>query len=194
MRQTSKGSRIMSRRVSKNLNEVALFLLCCGGLTACLYTFFANPLNETSLMQRRVEALRPVSQPAEADGLTALLARSWVSADARNQAALTFCMSEINAIIDREFTGLYFTAEEAAKEAATYTNCVRLIAILASDSVRGRSDAHDWVRRKIDSRLAPRITACNRDIQASVERFDRELAASTLRMATEVAALSLIHI
>jgi hypothetical protein len=121
--------------------------------------------------------------------LAAMLGRSRSAADARNQAALTLCTAEITAVLDRQFTDLSFRAEATAAEVATYKNCVKLIAMLASDQVRGRTDAQAWVRARVEAGIGPQVTACQREVQAVLDRLDRELAASTLTLATEMAAI-----
>jgi len=134
---------------------------------------------------------RPTASPSPvaADGLAGLLARSRSAADVRNQAALTLCTSEITAVLDRQFADLSLRAESAAAEVATYKHCIKIIAMLASDRVRGRSDAPNWVRIRIERSLEPQIIECQQEIQAVLDRFDRELAASTLTMAAEIAAI-----
>ena len=116
-----------------------------------------------------------------------LIARSMSAASARNEAALAVCTSEISGILDREFAELHEAAGPTTRAVATSKNCLRLIALLASDTVRGRSDADDWVCRRINERLAPQVDDCQRQIQDAIDVFDRELAASTMTLATELA-------
>lgn len=127
--------------------------------------------------------------PAPTADLAGMLSQSRAAADARNQAALALCTSEITAVLDRQFTHLYFKAETTAAGIATYKNCVKVIAMLASDQVRGRTDASDWVQARVELGIEPQIAECQREVQAVLERLDRELAASTLTLATEMAAI-----
>lgn len=130
-----------------------------------------------------------VVTPPAAD-LAGMLAHSLSAAEGRNSVALTLGTSEITAILDRQFTDLSFAAESVAGSIATYNRCVKLVAMLASDQVRGRSDARDWVQERIEARIDPQIATCEEEIQAVLDRLDRELAASTLTMATELAAIA----
>lgn len=145
----------------------------------------------TAASRRRPAAERlPVAvTPAAAADLAGLLAQSRSAADLRNQDALTLGTSEITAVLDRQFTDLYFRVESTAAGIATYQNCVKVIAMLASDQVRGRTDARGWVQARVESEIEPRITECQREVQAVLDRLDRELAASTLALATEMAAI-----
>jgi hypothetical protein len=124
-----------------------------------------------------------------ATDVTELVARSVCAASARNEAALADCTSAIREILDREFAKLHEAAGPAAKSVATFRTCLRLIALLASDKVRGRSDANNLVRRRINDWLDPDIDNCHRQIQDAIDTFDRELAASTLTLATELAGI-----
>lgn len=135
---------------------------------------------------RRKEPVRPVICVPRVD-VAKLLARSVSAAAARNESALEACTSEIREILDGQFAELHEAAHPAAKAVATSKNCLRLIALFASDTVRGRSNAEKWVQRRIDGRLAPMVEDCQRQIQDAIDRLDRELAASTLTLAAEVA-------
>lgn len=132
----------------------------------------------------------PVASPPETiHDLARMLGRSRAAADARNQAALTLGTAEINAVLNRQYTDLYFRAESTAAEVATYQNCVTVIAMLASDQVRGRTDAREWVRARVEAGIGPQVAECQREVQAVLDRLDRDLAASTLTLATEMAAI-----
>lgn len=132
---------------------------------------------------------KAVVEVAAAPDLAAMLADSRSAAEGRNQAALTLCTSEIVAVLDRQFGALHHSAESTAAGIATYGNCLKIIGMLASDKVRGRSDAHEWIRRRVEDGVAPRIGECQREVQAVLDRFDRDMAASTLAMAVELAAI-----
>lgn len=121
--------------------------------------------------------------------VAALVARSMSAASARNEAALGACTSKISMILDHNFSELHGAAGPTAKAVATSRNCLRLIALLASDTVRGRSDAENWVRRRVTDRLGPQVDDCQRQIQDAMDGFDRELSASTLTLATELAGI-----
>jgi len=129
---------------------------------------------------------------ASASDLAALIDSSRSAATLRNEAGLTLCTSKITGILDREFSDLYRSADSAAKDIATYGNCVTLVTTLASDKVFGGSEAEKWVRDRIDQKLGPNLERCQNDVQAAVDRLDRDLAASTLTMASELAALGTI--
>ena len=121
--------------------------------------------------------------------LASMIDRSRLRANSRNQAALTLCTAEITAVLDRQFTELAVKAEATASRVATYSNCVTLIAMLASDRVRGRSSAHNWVEQQVEAGVGSGIAECQREIQAVLDRFERELAASTITMAVDMGAM-----
>jgi hypothetical protein len=166
---------------------IGIILALC--VTAGLPAWFATEPD------RGQQGRRPVAQPVVVDAppaaadLAEMLAQSRSAAEGRNHAALALCTAEITAVLERQFTDLYFRAEPIAAEIATYNNCIKLVAMLASDQVRGRSDARDWVQERIEARINPQITTCQQEIQAAIERLDRELTASTLTMASELAAI-----
>lgn len=166
--------------------SVVVALALCA--TAGLPIWFAASSDHGDDRPGSVQFPNAVVTPPVGD-LAGMLAHSRSAAEGRNQAALTLCTAEITAVLDRQFTDLYFRAEPIAAAIATYKNCVRLVAMLASDQVRGRSDARDWVQERIEAKIDPQITTCQQEIQAALDRLDRELSASTLTMATELAAI-----
>jgi len=176
----------MSARVTSPLTRsVLLFVAICS--TAGVPVWFAWSADRGGIAQTLPRPSLPVEPPAS--NVAEMLARSRSTADARNQAALVICTSEITSALDRRFTDLYFTAESTASGIATYKNCVKIIAMMASDTVRGRSDAREWVQARIERQIDPQISDVHREIHVILDRFDRELNASTLTMATEVAAI-----
>jgi len=166
--------------------STVIFLALC--LTVGLSAWFAAAPDRGQLGVRPVPRPVAVEAPPAAD-LAGMLSHSRSAAEGRNQAALSLCTAEITAILDRQFTDLYFRAEPIAASIATYNNCVKLVAMLASDQVRGRSDARDWVQERIEGMIDPQIATCQQEIQTALDRLDRELTASTLTMATELAAI-----
>lgn len=166
-------------------STVAVVALCA---TAGV-TFWLAASSERGDNQHGPFQMPTAAEAAPAPDLRGMLSSSRSAADWRNQAALAVASSEVAAILDRNFTDLYFRAESTANAIATYNNCVKLVAMLASDQVRGRSDARDWVRERIEGRIDPQIMTCQREIQTAIDRLDRELTASTLTMATELAAI-----
>lgn len=167
-------------------SSVAVFALCS---TASLPLWLVGSGNREPVQSPAVPLPVVAAAPAPRVDLAAMLTRSRSAADARNQAALTLCTSEITTILDRQFNDLYFQAESTASDIATYKNCVKVIGMLASDQVRGRSDARVWIRKRIERKMAPQITKCQQEVQTAVDRLDRELSASTLTLATEMAAI-----
>jgi len=180
----------MAARFTQQLpSSVVLFVALC--VTAGLPAWFATSPDRGVGQQGVQPAAHPVVvETLPAPDLAGMLAQSRSAAGGRNQAALTLCTAEITAVLDRQFTDLYFRAEPIAAEIATYGNCVKLVAMLASDQVRGRADARDWVQKRIEGRIDPQITTCQQEIQTALDRLDRELTASTLTTATELAAIS----
>jgi len=164
---------------------VVVVALCA---TAGLPIWFAAPSDHGDDRPAPVRFPSAVVTPPAGD-LAGMVARSLSAAEGRIQVALTLGTSEITAIVDRTFTGLAFEAESVAGSIATYNRCVKLVAMLASDQVRGRSDAREWVQERIEERIDPQIATCEREIQAAIDWLDRELTASTLTMATELAAI-----
>jgi hypothetical protein len=143
--------------------------------------------------KHRNEPARPDAGVPAADNpgvdFAALVAQSMSAASARNEAALGAYTSKISRILDCKFSELREAARPTAKAVATSRNCLRLIALLASDTVRGRSDAENLVRKRITVRLGPQVDDCQRQIQDVIDEFDRELSASTLTLATELAEI-----
>lgn len=166
-------------------STVIILALC---VTAGLPAWFAVALDRGQQGSRPVPPSVAIGAPPTTD-LAGMLAQSRSAADGRNQASLSLCTAEITAVLDRQFTDLDYRAEPIAASIATYKNCVKLVAMLASDQVRGRSDARDWVQERIKSTIDPQITTCQQEIQTALDRLDRELTATTLTMATELAAI-----
>ncbi len=114
---------------------------------------------------------------------------SVASASARNHVSLTLATGETAAILQRHFSELAFATEAAAAEIATYENCLHLITLMASDQLRGRTDARIRLARLVEKAVTPTISPCQRDLDAALGKFDRELTASTLALATDLAAI-----
>jgi hypothetical protein len=140
--------------------------------------------------------LRPSAEPSvwtapapPSSGLYERIQLSMAAATSRNDQALAFCESEINAVLAREFAEIARKGDAAAAEVSTYSSCCGIIYRLAKDKVFGGSNAADYVDAELGGRLRPTLHACARDIDTALARFDRSLAESTVMLASELAQI-----
>lgn len=145
-------------------------VLCCQPVTA------ADPT-----------ANAPASDTLPAAGLNMQIMQAEAAARHRVQIAAQICLSEAKEILNRSFPALHRRNQRAMQQIACYTNCVKMIGMLAYDKVRGRSTCRAWLDRKLAGQFDGPATTLQRELQTTLDRFNQEMARTTAGLAVAVA-------
>ncbi|MBM4310279.1 MAG: hypothetical protein FJ119_04960 [Deltaproteobacteria bacterium] len=107
----------------------------------------------------------------------------------RNVHALERFERELGQIVRTHDAELIRRGQQAAAEASTYGSCSELIYYLAWDRVKRDNRSETHLNQVISPYINPALQALGTDVNTSVEKFDRDLQRSTVRLAYDLAAL-----
>lgn len=111
-------------------------------------------------------------------------------ASRRNLNALKVLELDVNRVVKEHEGKLSSAAREAAKEAADYGSCCKIVYYLAWDKVKGQDETEAYLNREIKPFLDPATQALGTDVDAAVKKLDYELRRSTVQLANDLAALA----
>jgi hypothetical protein len=118
---------------------------------------------------------------------------STAAANNRNEQAFSICERDLNQVLALEFGEIARRGEVAAAEVSSYSSCCTIIYRLAKDKVFGGASAADYVDAEVGRRIRPTLRTCGRELDDTLARFDRDLKASTVILASELAQIQAAH-
>lgn len=110
-------------------------------------------------------------------------------ASRRNLNALHIYEMNINRIYKEYEPKLSGAAQKAAREAADYGSCGKIIWFLASDKVTGQHTTEEYLNSQIMPFLDPVFRSLRSDINVEIRKFDNDLRDSSVQLAYDLAAL-----
>jgi hypothetical protein len=110
-------------------------------------------------------------------------------ASRRNVNALKVFEMDVNRVLKEHAAKMVSTAREAAKEAADYGSCSKIVYYLAWDKVKKQNETEAYLNREIKPFVDPAIQALGKDVDTAGKKLDYELRRSTVQLANNLAAL-----
>lgn len=162
-------------------------------LSCCLYrTVFTTAAVCLLLVCQSAFAAEPGAAAGEGgnspvDSLSLQIVQAEGVARQRAQIAAQLCLSEANEILNRSFPALHRRNRRAMQQIACYSNCVKMIGMLAYDKVRGRTTCRAWLDRKLAGQFDGPAAALQQELQTTLDRFNQEMARATAGLAVAVA-------
>jgi hypothetical protein len=111
-------------------------------------------------------------------------------ANRRDRNALSAFEMDADRILSEHRRKLAQVADLAAKKASAYASCCKLVGCLAWDKVRGRNTSEACLEGKLEPFVEPAVRDMSREMEAAVARLERDLCASNVRMAGDLAAVA----
>ena len=111
-------------------------------------------------------------------------------ASRRNVNALKVFEMDVDRVLTAHAPKFGSAAREAAKEAADYASCGKIIYYLAWDKVKKQSETEAYLNREIQPFVDPALQTLGQDVDAVVTKLEYELRRSTVQLANNLAARS----
>lgn len=169
------NSRTALAIVSLTIAAAALLLLKAG----------QKPVVVRQAPPRAIEPEAP-----SADALLGRVQLSMAAAADRNNQATRACEHDIDVVLAREFAEIRRRADLAAEEVSTLSSCSTIIYRLAKEKLGRESSTADYVEGELRRRLQPAVDTCAREVEATLDRYERSLGESTVTLAAELAQLN----
>lgn len=110
-------------------------------------------------------------------------------ASRRNINALKVFEMDVNRVVKEHEAKLSSAAREAAREAADYGSCCKIVYYLAWDKVKGQNETEAYLNREIKPFVDSAAQAFGDDVDAALKKLDYELRRSTVQLANDLATL-----